>query len=73
MVALPTMCLKIFNRDDSNNIYYFYCGAWVDQRVLPWYNYNTTQWLVVIPWLVVIGVNLSEPHTYVENGAMVSA
>ena len=23
-----------------------YHGAWVDQRVLPWYNYNTTQWLV---------------------------
>ena len=27
-----------------------YHGAWADQRVLPWYNYNTPQWLVVIPW-----------------------
>ena len=25
---------------------------WVDQRVLPWYSYNITQWQVVIPWLV---------------------
>ena len=29
---------------------YMYYDAWVDQRGLPWYNYNTTQWLVVIPW-----------------------
>ena len=29
---------------------YLYHGAWADQRVLPWYNYNTPQWLVVIPW-----------------------
>ena len=33
---------------------YLYHGAWADQRVLPWYNYNTPQWLVVIPGLVVI-------------------
>ena len=34
-----------------------YHGAWVDQRVLPWYNYNTTQWLVVIYTMVARGVN----------------
>ena len=26
---------------------YLYHGAWVDQRVLSWYNYTTTLWLVV--------------------------
>ena len=30
-------------------IIYLYHGAWANQRVLPWYNYNTPQWLVVIP------------------------
>ena len=30
---------------------YLYHGAWVDQRVLPWYNYNTTQWLVITVYL----------------------
>ena len=34
--------------------YKLYHGAWVDQRVLPWYNYNTAQWLVVIPWWQVV-------------------
>ena len=29
---------------------YLYHGVWMNQRVLPWYNYNTTQWLVVISW-----------------------
>ena len=26
---------------------YLYHDAWADQRVLPWYNYNTPQRLVV--------------------------
>jgi len=38
LYIIPYMCVRVYAC-----MYATYHGAWVDQRVLPWYNYNTTQ------------------------------
>ena len=51
VLPLFNCSLRVGESCDVLRVYiYLYHGVWVDQRVLPWYNYNTPQWLVVIPW-----------------------
>ena len=39
----------LYNTTVLYDIYiYLYYGAWADQRVLPWYNYNTPQWYTMV-------------------------
>ena len=45
-----------------------YHGAWVVQRVLPWYNYNTTKWLVVIYIMAVSYTMVVSSYIMVATG-----